>query len=134
MTNFCFSFLLRWLCITLNAHMGSTPSLNSLSEVALETLRTLVWLNTNHSIPTSKLRVSAAYFSTPVCLQALSLSTKFLRDGSAQAILRAATMRWKLSIKLAISPSNSILTPGQQLLELIPRVCQGTKQNASLNS
>ena len=37
----------------------------------------------------------------------------YLRDGSAQTILRAATLRQKLQIKLSISPSHSILTPGR---------------------
>ena len=34
----------------------------------------------------------------------------YLRDGSAQTIVHAATLRWKLQIKLSISPSHSILT------------------------
>ena len=37
----------------------------------------------------------------------------YLRDESAQTILRAATLRQKLQIKLSISPSHSILTPGR---------------------
>ena len=37
----------------------------------------------------------------------------YLRDGSAQTILRAATLRQKLQIQLSISPSHSILTPGR---------------------
>ena len=37
----------------------------------------------------------------------------YLRNGSAQTILRAATLRYKLQIKLSISPSRSILTKGQ---------------------
>ena len=37
----------------------------------------------------------------------------YLRDGSAQKILRAATLRYKLQIQLPISPSYSILMPGQ---------------------
>ena len=37
----------------------------------------------------------------------------YLGDGSAQTILRAATLREKLQIKLSTSPSHSILTPGQ---------------------
>ena len=37
----------------------------------------------------------------------------YLRDGSAQIILRAATLRQKLQIKLSTSPSPSILTPGR---------------------
>ena len=37
----------------------------------------------------------------------------YLRDGSAQTILRAATLRQKLQIKLSTSPSHSILTPGR---------------------
>ena len=35
----------------------------------------------------------------------------YLRDGSAQAILRAATQRQKLQIKLPTSPCYSILIP-----------------------
>ena len=35
----------------------------------------------------------------------------YLRDGSAQTILRAATLRKKLQIQLSTSPSHSILTP-----------------------
>ena len=42
----------------------------------------------------------------------------YLRDGSAQTILRAATLRWKLQTKVSISPSQSILTPGRQVLAL----------------
>ena len=34
-------------------------------------------------------------------------------DGSAQTVVRAATLRHKLQIKLAASPSHSVLTPGQ---------------------
>ena len=37
----------------------------------------------------------------------------YLRGGSAQTSLRAATLRWKLQIQLSTSPSQSILTPGQ---------------------
>ena len=37
----------------------------------------------------------------------------YLRDGSAQTILRAATLRYKLQIQLSISPSHSMPTPGQ---------------------
>ena len=37
----------------------------------------------------------------------------YLRDRSAQTILRAATLRQKLQIQLSISPSHSILTPGR---------------------
>ena len=36
----------------------------------------------------------------------------YLRDGSAQTILRATTLRQKLHIKRSTSPSHSILTPG----------------------
>ena len=32
---------------------------------------------------------------------------RYLKDGSAQTSLRAATMRWKLQVKLAASPSHS---------------------------
>ena len=37
----------------------------------------------------------------------------YFRDGSAQTILCAATLRQKLQIQLSTSPSHSILTPGQ---------------------
>ena len=37
----------------------------------------------------------------------------YLRDGSAKTILRAATLRYKLQTKLSISPSDTLLTPGQ---------------------
>ena len=37
----------------------------------------------------------------------------YLRDGSVQTILRAATLRYKLQIQLSTSPSHSILTPGR---------------------
>ena len=37
----------------------------------------------------------------------------YLRDGSAKTIVRAATLRQKLQIKLSISPSHSILTLGR---------------------
>ena len=37
----------------------------------------------------------------------------YLRDGSAQTIVRATTLRQKLQIQLSISPSHSILTPGR---------------------
>ena len=36
----------------------------------------------------------------------------YLRDGSAPTSIRAATLRHKLQIKLALSPSHRILTPG----------------------
>ena len=41
-----------------------------------------------------------------------------LRDGSAQTILCAATLRQKMQIKLSTSPSHSILTPGQPVTAL----------------
>ena len=37
----------------------------------------------------------------------------YVRDGSAQTIVRAVTLRQKLQIKRSTSPSHSILTPGQ---------------------
>ena len=37
----------------------------------------------------------------------------YLMDGAAQTPVRAATLRWKLRIKLASLPSRSIQTPGQ---------------------
>ena len=37
----------------------------------------------------------------------------YLRDGSAQTNLRAATLRQKLQIKRSTSPSHSILTSGR---------------------
>ena len=49
------------------------------------------------------------------CLLALRPSNMpvYLRDGSAQRVLRAATLRLKLKIELSTSPSHSILTPGR---------------------
>ena len=41
------------------------------------------------------------------------------RDGSAWTVMRAATLPHELQIKLGIQPSNSILTPGQAVPELI---------------
>ena len=41
-----------------------------------------------------------------------------LRDGSAQTIVRAATLRQALQIKLSISLSHSLLTQGQPVLAL----------------
>ena len=37
----------------------------------------------------------------------------YLRDGSAQTTVRAATLRYKLQFKLSISPSHNTLTPGK---------------------
>ena len=37
----------------------------------------------------------------------------YIRDGSAQTSVHAATLRQKLQIKLSLSPSHSILTPHQ---------------------
>ena len=37
----------------------------------------------------------------------------YLRDGSAQTIVRAVTLRSKLQIKLSTSPTHSILTHGR---------------------
>ena len=37
----------------------------------------------------------------------------YLRDGSAQTIVRATTLRKDLQIKFAVSPSHSLLTLGQ---------------------
>ena len=43
----------------------------------------------------------------------------YLRDGSAQTVLRAATLRQKLQIQLSISPGHSILTLDQPVPALI---------------
>ena len=51
-----------------------------------------------------------------VCLLvALRLSNMlvYLSDGSTQTIVRAATLRQNLQVKLSTSPSHSILTPGR---------------------
>ena len=48
------------------------------------------------------------------CLLAcLTYQLLYLRDGPAQTSVHAATLRWNLQIKLSVSPSHSILTPGQ---------------------
>ena len=46
----------------------------------------------------------------------------YLRDGSALIIVRAATLRKKLQLKLSTSPSHSILTPGLPVPALILNV------------
>ena len=53
-----------------------------------------------------------------------------LNDGSVQTVLRAVTLRQTLHIKLAISSSYSILTPGQPVLVLTStwRGCRWTKK------
>ena len=43
----------------------------------------------------------------------------YLREGSAHTIVCAVTLTHKLQIKPAISPSDSILTPGQLVPALI---------------
>ena len=43
----------------------------------------------------------------------------YLRDASAQTVVCAATLRWKLQIKLSVSPHHSILTPGKPVSALI---------------
>ena len=51
----------------------------------------------------------------------------YLKDGSAQTILRAATLRQKLQTKISISPSHSILIPGQPVPALtLNRQAPGT--------
>ena len=42
----------------------------------------------------------------------------YIRDGYAETIVCAATLREKLQIKLVISPSHSVLTPGGPAPEL----------------
>ena len=42
----------------------------------------------------------------------------YLRDGSAQTIVRASTLKQKMQIKLAVLLSLSILTPGRPVLVL----------------
>ena len=46
-------------------------------------------------------------------LNATTACNVYLKDGFAEAIVRAVTLRWKLQIKLPISLSHSILTPSQ---------------------
>ena len=43
-----------------------------------------------------------------------------LRDGSALTIVRAATLRQNVRIKLALSSSQSMLMPGRSILVLMP--------------
>ena len=54
----------------------------------------------------------------------------YLRDRSAQTILRAATLRQKLQTKLSIPPSHSILTPGQPV-PITPGAWQGSHWSAN---
>ena len=61
----------------------------------------------------------SAEISGTVCVLVGCLTSRprnmlvYLRDGSAKTIVRAATLRYKLQIKLSTSPSHSILTPGR---------------------
>ena len=52
----------------------------------------------------------------------------YLRDGSAQAAVHAATLREKLQSKLSVSPSHNILTPGRPVPVLI--LCPGAGQGS----
>ena len=45
-------------------------------------------------------------------------SEAYLTDESAEMIVRAATLRQKLNVKLAISPSHNVLTPSLQVVAL----------------
>ena len=61
----------------------------------------------------------------------------YLRDWSTQTILRAATLRYKLQIKLSISSSHSILTLGHPvpaLTLLIPGAWQGSQSSVNFSS
>ena len=42
----------------------------------------------------------------------------YLRDGPAETVVRVATLRQKLQIKLTISPSHSVLVPAQLVTAL----------------
>ena len=42
----------------------------------------------------------------------------YLRDGSAETVLSAATQRGKFQAKLAVSPSIGMLTPHQSVLTM----------------
>ena len=56
----------------------------------------------------------------------------YLRDASAQTIKRAATLRQKLQTKLSISPSHSILTPGQPVPAVTSGAWQGSHWSANV--
>ena len=56
----------------------------------------------------------------------------YLRDGSAQTILHAATLGQKLQIKLSISPSHSILT-SPSTDPISPGAWQGSHWNANFS-
>ena len=56
----------------------------------------------------------------------------YLRDGSAQTISRAATLRYKLQIILFTSPSHSILTPSQPVPWRPYNAWQGSHWSANL--
>ena len=68
-----------------------------------------------HSLP--RLKDAYIIISMPIYLVARHPINMlvYLRDGSAQTNLHAATLRLKLQIKLSTSPSHSILTPGQSI-------------------
>ena len=52
------------------------------------------------------------------CIQLPSNMLVYLRDRFALTFVHASTMRQKLQIKLAISPTHSLLTPGQPILAM----------------
>ena len=59
----------------------------------------------------------------------------YLRDRSAQTIVRAATLRQKLQVKLPISPTHGVLTPGPTSPSddpLTPDAWQGSHWSTSL--
>ena len=54
------------------------------------------------------------------CLTSQQHAIVYLRDGSAQMIVRAVALRKKLHTKLPTSPSRNILTPDQAVPALTP--------------
>ena len=69
--------------------------------------------NPNVTLFTGYLALSARLCFSVACLfYVQSASNEDPRDGSVDSIWRAATLRWKLQIKLAVWPRYITLTPG----------------------
>ena len=103
-------------------------------EIDRKTIKCSVWWSRQHRVgPESRLNYITSLCQSVkvvtwslllvVCLMSQQCASVYLRDGSAQTILHAATLRLKLQIKVSISPSHSMLTLGQPV-PLLTLLCQ----------
>ena len=81
-------------------------------------LRTACIHTCTHSWNTTNTIISIIITVPLLVAQHPSNMLAYIRDGSAQAMVCAATLRPKLQIKLSISPSHNMLTQGQPVLRL----------------